>query len=144
MKTVAALLLVGMLILWTELPTGCFWPSPPQEHPEQGEPCVPSSPALSRPQVEPAPALLIMVNKTLNYWGPGFEEDVININVGGLRRRLSSSALSKFPDTRLGRLLSCDSEESILQLCDDDDVSAREFYFDRNPGFFLYVLHLEP
>lgn len=85
--------------------------------------------------------MLIMVNKTLNYWGPGFEEDVININVGGLRRRLSSSALSKFPDTRLGRLLSCDSEESILQLCDDYDVSAREFYFDRNPGFFLYVLH---
>lgn len=82
-----------------------------------------------------------MVNKTLNYWGPSFEEDVININVGGLRRRLSSSALSKFPDTRLGRLLSCDSEESILQLCDDYDVSAREFYFDRNPGFFLYVLH---
>uniref|UniRef100_A0A8B9EMB8 Delayed-rectifier potassium channel regulatory subunit KCNS1 n=1 Tax=Anser cygnoides TaxID=8845 RepID=A0A8B9EMB8_ANSCY len=82
-----------------------------------------------------------MVNKTLTYWGPGFEEDVININVGGLRRRLSSSALSKFPDTRLGRLLSCDSEESILQLCDDYDVSAREFYFDRNPGFFLYVLH---
>uniref|UniRef100_A0A670YM20 Delayed-rectifier potassium channel regulatory subunit KCNS1 n=1 Tax=Pseudonaja textilis TaxID=8673 RepID=A0A670YM20_PSETE len=69
------------------------------------------------------------------------EDEVININVGGLRRRLSSSALSKFPDTRLGRLLSCDSEESILQLCDDYDVSAREFYFDRNPGFFLYVLH---
>ncbi|XP_053099401.1 potassium voltage-gated channel subfamily S member 1 isoform X1 [Hemicordylus capensis] len=82
-----------------------------------------------------------MVNKTLNYWDPDFEDDVININVGGLRRRLSSSALSKFPDTRLGRLLSCDSEESILQLCDDYDVSAREFYFDRNPGFFLYVLH---
>lgn len=82
-----------------------------------------------------------MVNKTLNYWDPGYKDDVININVGGLRRRLSSSALSKFPDTRLGRLLSCDSEESILQLCDDYDVSAREFYFDRNPGFFLYVLH---
>ncbi|XP_044842490.1 potassium voltage-gated channel subfamily S member 1 isoform X3 [Mauremys mutica] len=90
---------------------------------------------------EPAAAALIMVNKTLNYWDPDFEDDVININVGGLRRRLSSSALSKFPNTRLGRLLSCDSEESILQLCDDYDVSAREFYFDRNPGFFLYVLH---
>ncbi|KAH0619103.1 hypothetical protein JD844_018774, partial [Phrynosoma platyrhinos] len=87
------------------------------------------------------PALLIMVNKTLNYWDPNFEDEVININVGGLRRRLSSSALSKFPDTRLGRLLSCDSEESILQLCDDYDVGAKEFYFDRNPGFFLYVLH---
>nr|XP_056700855.1 potassium voltage-gated channel subfamily S member 1 [Euleptes europaea] len=91
--------------------------------------------------VQLAPAFLIMVNKTRHYWDPAFEDGAININVGGLRRRLSSSALSKFPDTRLGRLLFCDSEESILQLCDDYDVSAREFYFDRNPGFFLYVLH---
>ncbi|KAM9260588.1 antileukoproteinase-like [Cariama cristata] len=29
MKTVAALLLVGMLILWTELPTGSAWSCPP-------------------------------------------------------------------------------------------------------------------
>ncbi|XP_070796097.1 delayed-rectifier potassium channel regulatory subunit KCNS1 [Pituophis catenifer annectens] len=92
-------------------------------------------------QAKLVPSLLIMVNRRLNYWDSDFEDEIININVGGLRRRLSSSALSKFPDTRLGRLLSCDSEESILQLCDDYDVSAREFYFDRNPGFFLYVLH---
>ncbi|NXL10335.1 ELAF protein, partial [Mesembrinibis cayennensis] len=29
MKSVAALLLVGMLILWTELPTGSAWSCPP-------------------------------------------------------------------------------------------------------------------
>ncbi|NXU22155.1 ELAF protein, partial [Thalassarche chlororhynchos] len=29
MKSVAALLLVGMLILWTELPTGSTWSCPP-------------------------------------------------------------------------------------------------------------------
>ncbi|KAM6053055.1 caltrin-like protein 2 [Theristicus caerulescens] len=29
MKSVAALLLVGMLILWTELPTGSAWTCPP-------------------------------------------------------------------------------------------------------------------
>ncbi|NWW84506.1 ELAF protein, partial [Rhynochetos jubatus] len=29
MKTVAAVLLVGMLILWTELPTGSAWSCPP-------------------------------------------------------------------------------------------------------------------
>ncbi|NXT58714.1 ELAF protein, partial [Pluvianellus socialis] len=29
MKAVAALLLVGMLILWTELPTGSAWSCPP-------------------------------------------------------------------------------------------------------------------
>lgn len=30
---------------------------------------------------------------------------------------------------------------SILQVCDDYDVQQREFYFDRNPGLFPYVLH---
>ncbi|XP_010159877.1 PREDICTED: potassium voltage-gated channel subfamily S member 1-like, partial [Eurypyga helias] len=97
--------------------------------------------------VEPAPALLIMVNKTLNYWGPSFEEDVININVGGLRRRLSSSALSKFPDTRLGRLLSCDSEESILQLCDDYDEieywGINEFFLDSCCSYRYHERKLE-
>ncbi|KAM7090746.1 caltrin-like protein 2 [Ciconia maguari] len=29
MKSVAALLLVGMLLLWTELPTGSAWSCPP-------------------------------------------------------------------------------------------------------------------
>ncbi|NXT94023.1 ELAF protein, partial [Anhinga rufa] len=29
MKSVAALLLVGMLILWTDLPTGSTWACPP-------------------------------------------------------------------------------------------------------------------
>ncbi|XP_051489072.1 elafin-like [Apus apus] len=29
MKSVAALLLVGMLLLWTELPTGSSWSCPP-------------------------------------------------------------------------------------------------------------------
>ncbi|KAM9218967.1 caltrin-like protein 2 [Leptosomus discolor] len=29
MKSVAALLLVGMLILWTEVPTGSAWSCPP-------------------------------------------------------------------------------------------------------------------
>ena len=26
-------------------------------------------------------------------------------------------------------------------MCDDYDVQQREFYFDRNPGLFRYVLH---
>lgn len=38
------------------------------------------------------------------------------MNVGGLRKSLCSSTLEKFPDTRLGRLLACDSEEDILQV----------------------------
>ncbi|XP_077088711.1 delayed-rectifier potassium channel regulatory subunit KCNS2 isoform X1 [Siphateles boraxobius] len=65
----------------------------------------------------------------------------IRINVGGFRRRLLSTRLSRFPETRLARLLSCQSRESILELCDDYDESESEFYFDRNPTPFPYVLH---
>uniref|UniRef100_A0A1A8MPR9 Potassium voltage-gated channel, delayed-rectifier, subfamily S, member 3 n=1 Tax=Nothobranchius pienaari TaxID=704102 RepID=A0A1A8MPR9_9TELE len=71
----------------------------------------------------------------------GKEEDQVNLNVGDLKRSLCSSTLKKFPDTRLGKLLACDSEEDILQVCDDYDVQQKEFYFDRNPGLFPYVLH---
>ncbi|XP_011471113.1 potassium voltage-gated channel subfamily S member 1 isoform X2 [Oryzias latipes] len=69
------------------------------------------------------------------------EEDLVHVNVGGLRRSLCSSTLKRFPDTRLGKLLACASEEDILQVCDDYDVQQKEFYFDRNPGLFPYVLH---
>ncbi|GCB72474.1 delayed-rectifier potassium channel regulatory subunit KCNS1 [Scyliorhinus torazame] len=82
-----------------------------------------------------------MVNETIRTWDPKFEDQAINVNVGGLKRRLSSSTLSKFPNTRLGQLLKCDSEESILRICDDYDVSKKEFYFDRHPGLFPYVLN---
>ncbi|XP_003431042.1 potassium voltage-gated channel subfamily S member 1 [Ornithorhynchus anatinus] len=78
-------------------------------------------------------------------WVPGVPgvpgEEAINVNVGGVRRRLSSRAVSRFPETRLGRLLRAGSEEQALQLCDDYDPGAREFYFDRHPGFFLGLLH---
>ncbi|XP_029947633.1 potassium voltage-gated channel subfamily S member 2 [Salarias fasciatus] len=68
-------------------------------------------------------------------------EGLLHVNVGGLKRSLCCSTLKKFPDTRLGKLLACDSEEDILQVCDDYDVQQKEFYFDRNPGLFPYVLH---
>ncbi|XP_036387393.1 potassium voltage-gated channel subfamily S member 2 [Megalops cyprinoides] len=82
-----------------------------------------------------------MVNESLPRWVPDPDDQLVHINVGGLKRSLCSSTLRKFPDTRLGRLLACDSEEAILQVCDDYDVQRKEFYFDRNPGLFPYVLH---
>ncbi|XP_069477518.1 potassium voltage-gated channel subfamily S member 2 [Ambystoma mexicanum] len=71
----------------------------------------------------------------------GADLEDISINVGGFKKKLSSDTLLRFPDTRLGRLLSCHSRESILELCDDYDDSKKEFYFDRNPELFPYVLH---
>ncbi|XP_068171796.1 potassium voltage-gated channel subfamily S member 2 [Antennarius striatus] len=83
-----------------------------------------------------------MVKKNLLRWvHPDSREGLVHVNVGGLKKSLCSSTLMKFPDTRLGKLLACDSEEDILQVCDDYDVQHKEFYFDRNPGLFPYVLH---
>ncbi|CAL9705266.1 unnamed protein product [Knipowitschia caucasica] len=65
----------------------------------------------------------------------------IQINVGGFKKRLQSDTLSRFPETRLARLLQCHSKESILELCDDYDDTEKEFYFDRNPALFPYVLN---
>uniref|UniRef100_A0A3Q3XIU1 Delayed-rectifier potassium channel regulatory subunit KCNS1 n=1 Tax=Mola mola TaxID=94237 RepID=A0A3Q3XIU1_MOLML len=83
-----------------------------------------------------------MVKESLPSWvHRDSDEGLVHVNVGGLKRSLCSSTLKKFPDTRLGKLLACDSEEDILQVCDDYDVQQKEFYFDRNPGLFRYVLH---
>uniref|UniRef100_A0A3Q4G3U2 Delayed-rectifier potassium channel regulatory subunit KCNS2 n=1 Tax=Neolamprologus brichardi TaxID=32507 RepID=A0A3Q4G3U2_NEOBR len=69
------------------------------------------------------------------------ENAAIRINVGGFKKRLQSDTLSRFPETRLARLLHCQSKESILELCDDYDDTEKEFYFDRNPALFPYVLN---
>ncbi|XP_060046634.1 potassium voltage-gated channel subfamily S member 1 [Erinaceus europaeus] len=68
-------------------------------------------------------------------------DEALQVNVGGVRRRLSARALARFPGTRLGRLQAAVSEEQARRLCDDYDAAAREFYFDRHPGFFLGLLH---
>ncbi|XP_050968190.1 potassium voltage-gated channel subfamily S member 2 isoform X2 [Labeo rohita] len=82
-----------------------------------------------------------MVKERHTWWILDPKDNLLHINVGGLRHTLCSSILRKFPDTRLGQLLSCDSEDDILLLCDDFDVQQKECYFDRNPGLFPYVLH---
>ncbi|KAM7376617.1 hypothetical protein PAMP_006340 [Pampus punctatissimus] len=65
----------------------------------------------------------------------------INVNVGGFKQRMEHNVLKRFPQTRLGRLLCCSSKEAILELCDDFSPANMEYYFDRNPHFFCYVLN---
>uniref|UniRef100_A0A3Q3XDP1 BTB domain-containing protein n=1 Tax=Mola mola TaxID=94237 RepID=A0A3Q3XDP1_MOLML len=65
----------------------------------------------------------------------------LSLPLCGFKRRLQSDTLSRFPETRLARLLHCRSKESILELCDDYDDAEKEFYFDRNPALFPYVLN---
>lgn len=60
---------------------------------------------------------LIMVKEKLPSWvHQDSDEGLVHVNVGGLKRSLCSSTLKKFPDTRLGKLLACDSEEAILEV----------------------------
>ncbi|XP_034531085.1 potassium voltage-gated channel subfamily S member 3-like [Notolabrus celidotus] len=74
--------------------------------------------------------------------GPHSPDDCcITVNVGGFRQRMEHDVLRRFPQTRLGRLLCCSSKEAILELCDDFSPSGMEYYFDRNPRFFCYVLN---
>ncbi|KAJ8333049.1 hypothetical protein SKAU_G00419450 [Synaphobranchus kaupii] len=69
------------------------------------------------------------------------EAGFLNLNVGGFKQRVEHSTLLRFPQTRLARLLGCRSEDAILELCDDYSVAEQEYYFDRNPRFFRYVLN---
>ncbi|XP_031717597.1 potassium voltage-gated channel subfamily S member 3b [Anarrhichthys ocellatus] len=71
----------------------------------------------------------------------GNEEDQVHLNVGGVRHELDPSMLLCFPHTRLARLLHCQSEAAILELCDDYSPTDKEYYFDRNPHVFLSVLN---
>ncbi|XP_072425858.1 delayed-rectifier potassium channel regulatory subunit KCNS2-like [Chiloscyllium punctatum] len=69
---------------------------------------------------------------------PEPEPEEMRVNVGGLKQSLRRGSLSRFPDTRLARLLRCHSVDSILQLCDDYD--GEEYYFDRNPTLFPRIV----
>ncbi|KAJ8335523.1 hypothetical protein SKAU_G00388650 [Synaphobranchus kaupii] len=63
------------------------------------------------------------------------------INVGGNRYTFPWTTLEQFPLTRLGRLRLCRSYEEIVQVCDDYDEAAREFFFDRSPSAFRVILN---
>ena len=57
-------------------------------------------------------------------------EDVIVLNVGGVRHEVFLKTLQKFPDSRLGNLSSSTAKK----------YPTDEFYFDRNPIIFNFIL----
>ncbi|XP_063771410.1 potassium voltage-gated channel subfamily S member 3 [Pseudophryne corroboree] len=69
------------------------------------------------------------------------DEEEVKLNVGGFKQSVAQRTLLRFPHTRLGKLLNCHSEEAILELCDDYNVADKEYYFDRNPSLFRYILN---
>ncbi|MEE6492136.1 hypothetical protein FKM82_016485 [Ascaphus truei] len=67
----------------------------------------------------------------------GEDSDKITINVGGTRHETYKSTLRTLPGTRLAWLADPDTSSSNLGL----DSQQKEFFFDRHPGIFSYVLN---
>ena len=64
----------------------------------------------------------------------------VTLNVGGSRYVTTWSLLERLPQTRLGKLRACRTEEEILKLCDAFDPDANEYSFERQPRNFNCVL----
>lgn len=70
----------------------------------------------------------------------GEDSDKIIINVGGTRHETYKSTLRTLPGTRLAWL----ADPADSQVSSDSDAappSVSEFFFDRHPGIFAYVLN---
>ncbi|XP_060636500.1 voltage-gated potassium channel KCNC1-like isoform X2 [Anolis sagrei] len=68
--------------------------------------------------------------------GRNEDNDKIVINVGGIRHETYRSTLKTLPGTRLSWLTEPDAASNF-----DYDAKADEFFFDRHPAVFAYVLN---
>uniref|UniRef100_UPI00359024D0 potassium voltage-gated channel subfamily G member 3-like isoform X1 n=1 Tax=Myxine glutinosa TaxID=7769 RepID=UPI00359024D0 len=62
------------------------------------------------------------------------------LNVGGSRYVLPRDWMRHCPLDRVRRLRACISEDEVLELCDDWDREANEFFFDRHAEAFSVIL----
>ncbi|KAM9752834.1 voltage-gated potassium channel KCNC4 [Menidia menidia] len=69
------------------------------------------------------------------------DSDKIIINVGGIRHETYKSTLRTLPGTRLAWLAEPEPESQVSPDSDAEPASGAEFFFDRHPGIFAYVLN---
>ncbi|XP_069797922.1 voltage-gated potassium channel KCNC1-like [Narcine bancroftii] len=68
--------------------------------------------------------------------GKGEDSERISINVGGIRHETYKSTLLTLPGTRLAGLADPGAQRHF-----DFDTKSSQFFFDRHPGIFAYVLN---
>jgi potassium channel subfamily V member 2 len=65
----------------------------------------------------------------------------IKLNVGGVKFEILSKTLQNVKKGRLWKINNAQKECDLKELCDDYNLKEREFYFDRNPALFNYILN---
>jgi hypothetical protein len=65
----------------------------------------------------------------------------ITLNVGGFKHEVMLRTLLRIGNSRLGSLNRAANKDELLKICDDYNLEKLEFFFDRDPTLFNYILN---
>jgi hypothetical protein len=70
-----------------------------------------------------------------------FKSQRMKLNVGGVRFETLRRTLQKIKKGRLWKISNALNEYDLLELCDDFNLKECEFFFDRDPTLFMFILN---